>query len=137
MITQAVAERSEGKLGQALLSALAAQEKLFARPVAEIAARGIDEQLRLLTVDESPVTARAKCLAYAALLQETGRIYAARRRADLAASANQLALYVTLTVGEGDPARRGELRAQIDALLAQLPADQLHPPVQELLARLA
>jgi hypothetical protein len=137
MIAQAVAERNEGKLGQALLSAVAAQEKLFARPTADFAARGIDEQLRLLTVDESPATARAKCLAYAALLEESGRIYAAKNRADLAASANQLALFVTLTVAAGDRPRRGELQPQIDALLARLRPGPLYPPVQEMLDRLA
>jgi hypothetical protein len=114
-----------------------AQEKLFARPTAEFAARPVDEQLRLLTVDETPEKARAKLLAYAALLTEGGKIYGGRGRRDLAASAFQLALYVTLTAADTDRARAGELQPAIAGLRARLNDDELNPPVRELLARLA
>src|ERR1700722_1016129 len=97
-VAQAVNLGDSGKLGEALMTMVRAQEKLFARPMAEFAPLGIDEQLRLLTVSELPERARAKVLAYALLLTEGGKIYGARGRRDLAASAFQLALYATLTV---------------------------------------
>ena len=94
-VARAVLLRDTGQLAQALQIAVQAQERLFARPAAEFAALPVDEQLRLLTLDESPDQARAKCLAYASILEEAGNVYQARGRDDLAASALQLALYVT------------------------------------------
>jgi hypothetical protein len=135
-VTRAVALRHSDQLGQALLTVVAAQERLFARPMVEFAARPIDDQLRLLTLDESAETARGKCLAYASILQEAARVYRARGREDLAASADQLALYVLLTVALGDAAQAAELRGSIVELRARLPDDLLQAPVRELLARL-
>jgi hypothetical protein len=135
-VAQAVALRDTGRLGQALLTIVAAQERLFARPAAEFASRPVDEQLRLLTIDEAPGTARGKCLAYASILREAGRTYAALGRDDLAAGACQLALYVTLTVAlaSGEPA--ADLGPAIAELRARVPAASLQGPVRELLARL-
>jgi hypothetical protein len=135
-VTRAVALRNTDQLGQALLTIVAAQERLFARPAADFAARPIDEQLRLLTLDESAETARGKCLAYASILREAAHVYRARGRADLAASADQLALYVVLTVALGNPAQAEELRGSIAELRGRLPEDSLQAPVRELLARL-
>ena len=137
-MAQAVNLGDSGKLGEALMTMVRAQEKLFARPMAEFAPLGIDEQLRLLTVSELPDKARAKVLAYALLLTEGGKIYGARGRRDLAASAFQLALYATLTVAAGDRERAGEeLQPAIADLRSRLTDDQLNPPVRELLDRLA
>jgi hypothetical protein len=136
-VAQALHQSDSGKLGEALMTMVRAQEKLFARPMAEFAARPIDEQLRLLTINETPDKARAKVLAYAALLTEGGKIYGGRGRTDLADSAFQLALYATLTVAETDRARAGELQPAIAGLRSRLADDQLNPPVRELLARLA
>jgi hypothetical protein len=136
-VAQALNLADSGRLGEALMAMVRAQEKLFARPMAEFVSLGIDEQLRLLALDESPDRARAKLLAYAALLTEGGKIYGGRGRRDLAAGAFQLALHVTLTVAVGDPPRAGELRPAIAELRARLPGSTLNPPVRELLDRLA
>jgi hypothetical protein len=136
-VAQAVNLGDSGKLGEALMTMVRAQEKLFARPMAEFAPLGIDEQLRLLTVSELPERARAKVLAYALLLTEGGKIYGARGRRDLAASAFQLALYATLTVAAGDRDRAGELQPAIADLRSRLTDEELNPPVRELLDRLA
>jgi hypothetical protein len=135
-VARAVALRNTDQLGEALLTVVSAQERLFARPAADFTSRAIDEQLRLLTIDESAETARGKCLAYASILREAGNVYRALGRDDLAASAWQLALYVTLTVALGDGAKAGDLRAAIGDLRARLAEDSLQPPVRELLAKL-
>ena len=127
--------RESRKLDQALRVLLHAQEKLFARPAGEFVTLPLDEQLRLLTAGESTDNARAKQLGYAALLREAGEIYRLRDREDLAASANQIALHVMLTVAVEHPAIAAELLPEIRALLARVPADHLHAPVKELLAR--
>jgi hypothetical protein len=134
-VAQAVALRDTGRLNQALMTVVTAQEKLFARPAAEFAPLGIDEQLRLLLIDESADTGRGKCLAYASILHEAGNVYQARGREDLSASAFQLALYVTLSVALGDDAKAGELRQPIEALRARLKADSIQGPVREMLER--
>jgi len=135
-VAQALSQRDAGKMGEALMTMVRAQEKLFARPMAEFAALGIDEQLRLLTLNEVADRARAKVLAYASLLTVGGKIYGARGRPDLAASAFQLALYAILTAAEGDRPRAGELQPAILDLRSRLTDDQLNPPVRELLARM-
>ena len=61
-VAQVVNLGQNGKVGEALMTMVRAQEKLFARPMAEFAPLGIDEPLRLLTIDEPPDTARAKVL---------------------------------------------------------------------------
>jgi hypothetical protein len=136
-VAEALQQGASGKLGEALMTMVRAQEKLFARPTAEFAGLGIDEQLRLLTLNETPEKARAKVLAYAALLTEGGKIYGGRGRRDLAASAFQLALYLTLTVAIGEPARAGQLQPAVADLRGRLGDEPLNPPVQALLARLA
>ncbi|HEX3729527.1 MAG TPA: hypothetical protein VHV47_06960 [Opitutaceae bacterium] len=137
-VARAVTLRDQGQLGQAMQSVVVAQERLFARPAAEFTALPVDEQLRLLCLDESSATARAKCLAYAAMLEEGGNVLRARGRDEMAASAWQLALYVTAWAALSHPAPAG---AGPDAALARLrghvPADQLQPPTRALLARLA
>jgi hypothetical protein len=135
-VARAVALRNTDQLGEALLTVVTAQERLFARPAVDFTSRAIDEQLRLLTIDESAETARGKCLAYASILREAGNVYRALGREDLAASAWQLALYVTLTVAVGNEGKAGELRPAIGDLRARLTDDALQPPVRELLARL-
>ena len=135
-VTRAIALRDNGQLDQALHTAVQAQERLFARPAAEFAARPVDEQLRLLTLDESPDQARAKCLAYASILEEAGNVYQARARDDLAAGALQLALYVRLTVALENEPRAAELRPSIETLHSRLAAVPLSPPVRELLDKL-
>jgi hypothetical protein len=134
-VAQAIALRDTGRLGQALMTVVTAQEKLFARPAVEFTPLPVDEQLRLLTIDESPETGRGKCLAYASILQEAGNVYRARGRDDLAASAFQLALYVSLTVALADEDRGAALRPSIGALRERVPETSLQAPVRELLAK--
>jgi hypothetical protein len=135
-VTRAVALRNTDQLGQALHTIVHAQERLFARPAAEFTPRTIDEQLRLLTMDESAETGRGKCVAYASILQEAGNVYRALGREDLAASAWQLALYITLTAALGDPAKARELHPSIAGLRGRLVEDSLQAPVRDLLAKL-
>jgi hypothetical protein len=136
-VARAVALRDASKLQQALMTVVQAQEKLFARPAAQFAALSLDEQLRLVALDDPPAMARAKKLAYADILREAGKIYEARLQPDLAISACQLALQVTLTVALEDPAQAGELRPAIAELLPHVPEERRSPPVAEMLVRLA
>lgn len=139
-VTEALRRREKGQLDLALVMLMQAQEKLFARPTAEFIGLPLDEQLRLLTLDEPPDTAREKTLLYAALLKEASKVYRARDQRDLATSALQLALQVTLLAAVSSPAHREPLRAEAAALLSELAPDvspdELHAPVRELIAEL-
>jgi hypothetical protein len=134
-VARAIGLRDQGQLGAALQSVVVAQERLFARPAAEFTALPVDEQLRLLCLDESPATARAKCLAYSAMLEEGGNVMAARGRDDLAASAWQLALYVAAWACLSHPAPGPD--PALARLGARVRADQIQPPTRALLERLA
>lgn len=136
MVAAAVRLRDGGKLDQALLAIVSAQEKLFARPAPAFMGLGLDEQLHLLKVGESPSSAREKCLGYAALLREAGLVYEARGKPDLAVSAFQSALTITLTMAVESKAAVEELTPSITELLEHVPAESLFAPVKELLARL-
>jgi len=137
MVSAAVKLRDSGKLDQALLAIVSAQEKLFARPAPAFMGLGLDDQLRLLRIGESSDSAREKCLGYAAVLREAGLIYEARDKKDLAISAFQSALYVTLTVAAESKISADALAPLIAELLDRLPVEQLHSPVKELLDQIA
>ena len=132
-VAQATKLRQDGKLEQALIVLVAAQERLFARPTPEFAGLPLDEQLRLLTVSEPPASARIKCLGYGSLLREAGLIYQARGRPELATSAFELSLQITLTVAVTANATDAELTASVDELLSRVPVELLHEPTKELL----
>jgi hypothetical protein len=136
MVSTAVKLRDGGKLDQALLAIMSAQEKLFARPLPAFMELGLDEQLELLKIGESSESARGKCLGYATLLREAGLVYEARDKPELAVSAFESALYVTLIVAVETKASSAELSPAISELLEHLPVDQLHSPVTELLNRI-
>jgi hypothetical protein len=137
MVAAAVKLRDGGKLDQALLAIVSAQEKLFARPAQAFMGLGLDGQLHLLKVGESPDSAREKCLGYAAVLREAGLVYEARDKDDLALSAFQSALYVTITVALESKSSAEALAPTIAELLERVPAERLHAPIKELLASLA
>jgi len=133
MVASAVKLRDGGKLDQALLAIVSAQEKLFARPAPAFMGLGLDEQLHLLKIGESPDSAREKCLGYAAVLREAGLVYEARDKDDLALSAFQSALYVTLTVAVESKSSAEALSPKIAELMERVPTDLRHAPVKELL----
>ncbi|HEY0945731.1 MAG TPA: hypothetical protein VGD81_10700 [Opitutaceae bacterium] len=139
-VAEALRRRESGQLDLALVMLMQAQEKLFARPTAGFIALPLDEQLRLLTLDEPPETAREKTLLYAELLKEASKVYRARDQRELATSALQLALQVTLIAAIASPSHRETLRLEAAALLGELTPelspDELHAPVQALLAEL-
>jgi hypothetical protein len=137
MVAAAVKLRDGGQLDEAILAIVSAQEKLFARPAPAFMNLGLDEQLDLLRIGEAPDTAREKCLGYAALLREAGRVYEAREKPALATSAFQSALFVLLSVAiETTGPLTDSLAASLADLLDHVPAEQLHAPVKELLAEL-
>jgi hypothetical protein len=137
LVSQAVKLRDTGKLDQALLAIVTAQERLFARPAPQFMGLSLDEQLRLLKLGESPDSARAKCLGYAVSLREAGVVYEARDKRDVAIGAFQSALYITLIVALENKASIDELRETLADLLARIPPDQLQAPTQALLAQVS
>jgi hypothetical protein len=132
-IMQILHHRESGQYEDALLAAFSAQEKLFGRKTAELAALDLEDLLRLLRLDETKAAGREKVLGYAALLRETGLVYEAMDRRDLAVGCFQLALQITLTVVVEDKTRADEIWISMRDLLARIPPEQLHPPVAELL----
>lgn len=154
-ITQSIKLREKGRPDQAMFGLMVAQEKLFARPLAEFAPLPLDEQLRLLTIDEPPTSARAKVLIYAKLLRECAFNYEARDRRDLAESTFELALSVALqgvlSTRESIAAEKAASAAQdpsaaaatdrldddttelLRDLLSRIPPQALHAPVVEML----
>lgn len=82
----------EPRRAEAALPALVqAQEKLFARPVAEFVRLTPEAQVDLLADGESPVTAREKCLTYAAILDYAAELYEPAGRPALALASRQWA----------------------------------------------
>jgi hypothetical protein len=121
--------RQAGSHDAALLTLLQAQERLFARPAEQFMALPVEEQVHLLVVDESAANARDKCLAYATLLVEAGKVYQARAQSALAHGAYQLAMQVTLLALRQSSPPDG--RARVAALLNQVPPDELIPEVKD------
>ena len=82
----------EPRRAEAALPALVqAQEKLFARPVAEWVNLTPEAQVDLLAFGESPATAREKCLTYAAILDYAAELYEPAGRPALALASRQWA----------------------------------------------
>ena len=137
LLRQAIAQilnyRVAGQYEEALLAAFSAQEKLFGRKTAELAALDLEELLRLLRLDETSAVGREKVLGYAALLRETGLVYEAMSRHDLALGCFQLALHIMLTVVVGEKTGSDEVWTSMRDLMARIPPGQLHAPVVELL----
>ena len=137
LLRQAIAQilnyRVAGRYDEALLAAFNAQEKLFGRKTSELSALDLEELLRLLRLDETNAVGGEKVLGYAALLRETGLVYAAMDRHDLALGCFQLALHITLTVVVEEKAASDEVWASMRDLMTRIPPEQLHAPVVELL----
>ena len=141
-ISESIKLREKGRPDQAMFSLMVAQEKLFARPIAEFAPMPLEQQLRLLTLNEPPAMAREKVFGYARLLREAGFIYAAKSRQDLSEATFQLALTVGLhgaldypDVGVATPVS-SETTEFLRDVLARIPPLSLHAPVVEMLKQL-
>lgn len=137
LLRQAIAQilnyRQSGHYNEALLAAFDAQERLFGRKTAELAALDLEDLLRLLRLDETNAAGREKVLGYAALLRETGLVYEAMDRTHLAVGCFQLALHIMLTVVVKEKIRSDEVWTSMRDLMARIPPEQLHAPVIELL----
>ena len=133
-VAQALALRQAGKLDEALLALVHAQEKLFVRPAAEFRHLPLAEQLPMLKFGESADMGREKCVAYAAILEQAGLVYQGKNQDAIAGSAFQLALHVLLLVASEPGTVTPELRQKIATARERLPADELNAPTQELLA---
>ncbi|MGH7995312.1 MAG: hypothetical protein ACREFX_03070 [Opitutaceae bacterium] len=133
-VTQAVGTRNPGKLDEALIAIVQAQEKLFGRPSSEFRFPDVNAQLAMLSQGETTAGARTKWLAYADILEQAGAVYQARGQRELAGSAFQLALYVHLILADRTSSGAGE-KASIAALVERVPPEELHAPVLELLER--
>ena len=134
-VAQALVLRQGGKLDAALMELVHAQEKLFVRPAAEFRHLPMVDQLRLLTLGESPGMGREKCIAYATILEQAGLVFQGKNQDSLAISAFQLALHVLLLVAREAGAVTPELRSGITRLQERVPAEELNAPTRELLAR--
>ena len=134
-VTRLINLGDASRLDEALMAAVAAQEKLFARPAAQFTALPITEQLTLLRRGETPPTGRSKCLAYADILEEAGLVYRAKSREDFAAGAFALALCTSLFVALESPEGAAEAKPQIERLLGRVEPERLPPPVRGLLER--
>jgi hypothetical protein len=135
-IAQMIKQREAGRYDEALFVAFNAQEKLFGRKTAGLSKLSLEEMIRLLRLDETTGSGDEKVLGYAALLKETGLVYEAMDRADLAASCFQLALQVMLTVAVTQKPPANETWTTMRELLARIPPEQLHAPVKELLQQM-
>ena len=129
-VARVIHSRERTGLEEALRLSLHLQEKLFPLPAVEFLALPVDEQIAGLRAGESSATGQGKCLTYARLLHETGRLYEFGGRADLAAGARQLALQVALSAALAEPADAAAATLVHD-LLPLVDLTQLHPPVRE------
>jgi len=134
-VAQALALRQAGKLDEALLALVHAQEKLFVRPAAEFRHLPLAEQLPMLRLGESADMGREKCIAYAVILEQAGLVYQGKNQEAIADSAFQLALHVLLLVASEPGALTPELRSGIARLQERVPGAELNAPTRELLVR--
>jgi len=134
-VAQALALRQAGKLDEALIALVHAQEKLFVRPAVEFRHLPLTEQLPMLKFGESAETGREKCVAYAAILEQAGLVYQGKNQDAIAASAYQLALHVLLLVASEPGTVTSEVRHSIAALRERVSTEELNAPTRELLAR--
>lgn len=135
-VARLCSDRDERSLDEALNLSLHLQARLFPLPVADFLQLDADAQHAALVANESPGTAREKCLAYAALLRETATLYDLRGRDDLARGARQLALHVALLTALAPPsgANDGELHRLTQDLTGELDPEDLPPPLGDLVA---
>lgn len=134
-VKRVVGKRPDPELDEALLLALHLQEKLFPLPPVEFLQLELSEQIAQLRRNESRSAGNARCVAYAALLAETAKLYEHKGAPDLAAGARQMALYAALSVAIDDPAD-AEANLLARETLVQLDPQSLHPPVIALLEQL-
>ncbi len=128
--------RQAGSHDAALMTLLHAQERLFTRPASEFMGLPVEQQVRLLVIDETNANARDKCLAYATLLTEVGHTYRAKGLDAPAQGAYQLALQVTLlALLRPNAGRIVDFRDRIASLRRLVPGDALGPETAALLAR--
>ena len=127
-------KREQAGLDEALQLAFHLQEKLFPLPPEKFLGLEVSQQIEALMASESKANGHEKCLTYAQLLKETASLYQLRGRDDLAAGARQLALHVALSVALDQPAVPEPVYSLVDELYETADKENLHPPVQELLA---
>jgi|UniRef100_UPI00404B4AF7 hypothetical protein len=118
---------------EALHAVMHAQQQLFQRPVAEVIALALTEQIELLGQGYTPEVAAEKVATYAAILEEGALVYDAMERTDLAFSSRQLALSALLTAAIRWPEATALFDPDIDKILAELMPGDLNPVVQEML----
>ena len=135
LVAGALALRQAGKLDEALLALVHAQEKLFVRPAVAFRHLPLAGQLPMLRLGESAETGREKCVAYAAILEQAGLVYQGKNQDAIAASAFQLALHVLLLVASEPGTVTSEVRHSIAALRERVSTEELNAPTRELLAR--
>jgi len=126
--------RSSGRHEEAMALMMQAQETLFGRPLSEIAALPLADQLELLAAGLTPEQAREKQVGYALLLREAGISYAERSRDDLSAGAFKAALHILLNVSIKDGAWDDELVDLIRSTLAATPVEEVDAPIREMLS---
>jgi hypothetical protein len=134
MLAQLVGMRAAGKHEQAMVILLQAQERLFGRPLSEVAALPLDGQLGILATGFSAAQARERYVCYALLLREAGISYRERDQGDLAGSAFKAALYVLLRAALTDSGEDEPLVELIRSTLASAPVEQVDAPIIRLLA---
>ena len=128
-------KRDETGLHDAIHLAQHLQEKLFAMPAADFLRLEARRQVAALMAGESTDAGRRKCLTYATLLRDNATLYHLQGRDNLAKGARQLALHVVLCAVLDAEAPDPAAEALVQELRADFRPEDLHPPVQELLAR--
>jgi len=137
LLARLVRLRLAGGYDEALQLLMEAQERLFGRPVAEVAARPLEDQIAVLAKDVPAAVAAEKCALYADLLREASAIFRARGAVDLAPAALTLAAQVVLTaVGRREGATPAPLAAAARELLQAGEVTPLPDGVSEGLRRL-
>jgi len=133
LVRAAVASGEPGKEVEALQAVIHAQRQLFQEPPEIALAKTLDEQIDHLAKGEIPVVAAERVSDYSEILEQAALIYDHGGKESLAMSSRILALSALLTAVVRWPQQRSRLAPKIDRFRELVSADELSPPLQELL----
>lgn len=134
LVAEALRFNTAGRLDEAVIAVLQAQQRLFARPLDSFIGLSLDEQMDLLALGETSADTCKKWRTHAIFFEEIAKVYAAKNRPSEARGARQAALHILLTARLRQPAETDALQTDIDRVRPGIDLAELPPSLAELVA---
>jgi hypothetical protein len=132
-VRAAIASGEPGKEIEALQAVIHAQRQLFQESPEIVLAQSLDEQIDHLANGETPFVAAERVGDYSEILEQATRIYDHLGKESLAQNSRMLGLSALLTAVVRWPDQRAKLAPKIERFRELVVAEELPPPLQELL----